>query len=448
MSMTGFADAGLASFTDADARALARRFSVRGRIFFACFMGLSLIGGVGYWAGTSRLAGAVVSTGTVIVDGAVKAVQHVDGGVVKAILVRDGDHVQAGEVLLRLDDVQIRAERDIVLGQLGEFLGRQARLVAERDGSGTIAFPTDFEGSFPAAADIGRGEQRLFDGGIGHRKSERDQLASQILQLIDEIGGIVAQQKAQSEELDLTRNQRVNIAGLVERKLIEATRLVEIDRDMARMNGRLGELTASLARAKGKIGEINLQILAVDDAARNDAQKELRSVEAQVSELTERLGAVEARLARTEVRSPVSGTVNELAVHTEGGVITPAQTLMTIVPADAPLTIEFRIATKDIDQISVGQPTRLRFSAFNRRTTPEIEGEVIQVSAAAMRDMVSGERFYLGEVKVTGDLADLEGQELVPDMPVEVFVQTGEQVALAYLLKPVSDQIERAFREE
>ena len=448
MSTMGYADAALASFGDAGAKALARRFSMRGRVVFCALMAVLLIGGIGGWAGTFKLAGAVVSSGTVLVDGEIKAVQHVDGGVVKDIFVRDGDVVQAGQVLLQLDDVQTRAERDIVLGQLSEIVGRQARLIAERDGSDSIQFPSDFAALYPAAADIRRGEQKVFDGGSQNRKSQRDQLASQITQLNDEIGGLLAQQQAQDDELDLTRAQRVGLVELAQRKLVEGARLVETDRDIARMSGRRGELTASLARARGQIGEINLQILAIDDVARNDAQRELRSVEAQASELKKRLWALEARLSRADVRSPVTGTVNELAVHTVGGVVTPAQTLMTIVPADAPLAVEFRVATKDIDQIAVGQATRLRFSAFNRRTTPEIAGEVTRISAAATRDSVSGERFYLAQVKVTGDLAALDGQPLVPGMPVEVFVQTGEQIAIAYFLKPVTDQISRAFREE
>lgn len=448
MSTMGYADAALASFGDAGAKALARRFSMRGRVVFCALMAVLLIGGIGGWAGTFKLAGAVVSSGTVLVDGEIKAVQHVDGGVVKDIFVRDGDVVQAGQVLLQLDDVQTRAERDIVLGQLSEIVGRQARLIAERDGSDSIQFPSDFAALYPAAADIRRGEQKVFDGGSQNRKSQRDQLASQITQLNDEIGGLLAQQQAQDDELDLTRAQRVGLVELAQRKLVEGALLVETDRDIARMSGRRGELTASLARARGQIGEINLQILAIDDVARNDAQRELRSAEAQASELKKRLWALEARLSRADVRSPVTGTVNELAVHTVGGVVTPAQTLMTIVPADAPLAVEFRVATKDIDQIAVGQATRLRFSAFNRRTTPEIAGEVTRISAAATRDSVSGERFYLAQVKVTGDLAALDGQPLVPGMPVEVFVQTGEQIAIAYFLKPVTDQISRAFREE
>jgi HlyD family secretion protein len=432
---------------DAGGHAVARRFSLRGRVVLAVLFAFLLVGGIGGWAGTSKLSGAIVSGGTVLVDGEVKTVQQVDGGVVQKINVKDGDNVVAGQVLVRLDDVQIRAERDIVVGQLGELQGRQARLIAERDLQDKIQFPADFSSQYPGSDQVVRGEQQLFSGGLRSRKSQKDQLSLQISQLTDEIGGMLAQQQAQADELDLARRERVGLADLASRKLIEGSRLTAIDRDIARLSGREGEIQASVARAQGKISETNLQILAIDDSARNDAQRELRTVDSQIGELRERLRAVENRLARTEVRAPVSGTVNELAVHTQGGVIVPAQTLMTIVPADAPLAIEFRVATKDIDQIVVGQVARLRFSAFNRRTTPEIEGRVTSISAAATRDTVTGERYYSGQVKVTGDMDSLEGR-LVPGMPVEVFVQTEEQVAFTYFLKPFTDQITRAFREE
>ncbi|WP_421762512.1 HlyD family type I secretion periplasmic adaptor subunit [Devosia sp.] len=421
---------------------------MRGHIVLGVALAIALVGGIGTWAFTSKIAGAVVSSGTVLVDGEVKSVQQIDGGVVKQLLVRDGDQVSAGDVLLRLDDVQIRAERDIILGQLGELVGRQARLQAERDLSETIVFPANFDTSFVAGTLVRKGEQQVFEGGLRSRKSQKDQLTLQISQLNDEINGLKAQQQAQIDELELTQADRTNVADLVKGKLVEAARLLATDRDIARMKGRLGDLQASLARAKGRISEINLQIVAIDDLARNDAQRELRTVEGQANELQERLRAVEARLARAEVRSPATGTVNELAVHTIGGVITPAQLLMSVVPSDSLLDIEFRVATKDIDQISVGQATRLRFSAFNRRTTPELTGEVTQVSASATRDPITGERFYLARVKVTGDMSELDGKPLVPGMPVEVFVQTGEQVAIAYFLKPFTDQISLAFREE
>ena len=433
---------------DAEGRRFSRRLALRGRVAIASLFALLLVGGVGGWAATSKLSGAIVAAGTVLVDGEVKAVQQIDGGIVKRIGVKDGDEVAAGQVLVQLDDVQIRAERDILIGQVGELKARRVRLIAERDMSEDIIFPPDFTTTFPEAEQVMQGERRLFEGGLRARTSQKDQLKLQVSQLGDEIEGLRAQQKAQADELELAQKERLGLAELAARKLIEGTRLTALDRDIARMTGQMGIIKSSIARAGGKMSEINLQLLAIDQTARNDAQGELRTVESQLGELEERLRATEDRLARTVVRSPVAGSVNELVVHTEGGVIVPAQTLMTIVPSDAVLAISFHVATKDIDQIAVGQNARLRFTAFNRRTTPEIAARVTRVSAAATRDSVTGEHFYIAEVKITGTLDALGGGRLLPGMPVEVYVETEEQVALSYFLKPFTDQISRAFRED
>ena len=214
------------------------------------------------------------------------------------------------------------------------------------------------------------------------------------------------------------------------------------------MMGELGAVEANTARAEGRISEIELQILAVEDAARTEAQRELRALDASIAELDERRLAIEDRLNHTEIRSPITGVVNELNVTTVGGVITPAEALVTVVPDDAELRVEFRMRTMDVDQIAVGQPATLRFSAFNQRTTPEVDGTVVHVSAAAQRDPATGETFYLGDVAITGEMASLGDIDLVPGMPVEVFVQTKEMTAISYLAKPFTDQMWRAFREE
>jgi HlyD family secretion protein len=235
---------------------------------------------------------------------------------------------------------------------------------------------------------------------------------------------------------------------LVEKGLVESSRVGNLDRDIARMEGQIGEAEAGLAGALSKISEVKLQLLNVGEILRTDSQRELRDIDARIAELQQKRAAVLDRLARTQIRSPVDGTVNELNVTTLGGVITPAEKLMTIVPADADLKVEFRVAIKDIDEITVGQQTKLRFSAFNRRTTPEVDGVVSRVSAAAERDAQTGESYYLAQINVTGDLAELGARGLIPGMPVEVFVKTAEQTAIAYFAKPFTDQVTRAFRED
>lgn len=423
-------------------------FSMRGRVIWGVLFAVLLVGGIGGWAVTAKLSSAVIGVGTVRVDEDLKVIQHIDGGVLRQIAVREGDEVTAGQVLLQLDDVQIRAEQAIIMGQLAEFDARRQRLLAERDASETLMFQPDFLARFADAAMIADGEQQLFAGNQRNRLSQQGRLELQVGQLQEEINGLQFQQGAIDAELALVQTERTRMLTLVESQLIETTRISTVDREVARMQGQQGEIAAALARAASRITEVDLQILALGEEARTEAQRELRSVEARLAELAERLGAVNDRLARAQIVSPVSGTINELNVTTLGGVVSPAERLMTIVPHDADLSIEFRIGTNDIDQVAVGQDATLRFSAFNQRTTPEIDGTITRVSAAAQYDTNSGESYYLGQVAVTDGLENLGNLGLVPGMPVEVFVQTEEQTAIAYFAKPFTDQVSRAFREE
>ncbi|MGB3339190.1 MAG: HlyD family type I secretion periplasmic adaptor subunit [Devosia sp.] len=424
------------------------QFGMRGRVVVGSTMAVLLLAGIGGWSVTAKLSGAIISNGTVLVDDSVKVIQHLDGGVVRSIEVRKGEIVALGQVLLTLDNVQIRTEQSILRGQLAELTARRARLIAERDDSAAIVFPADYLDAYPNAGAILSGEQQLFDSTRRNRQSQRNQLELQVAQLREEVEGLDFQATALADELALARQERARMGSLSEKGLLETTRLNTADRELARMLGTQGELTAGEARANARISEVQLQILAIDDLAYTEAQRELRSVEATIAELQNRLTEVDDRLARTQIRSPVAGTINELSVTTVGGVISPAENLLTIVPEDAQLKIEFRVAISDIDQIQLGQDAKLRFSAFNQRTTPEIEGMVSRVSAAATSDLQAGQSYYLAEAEVTGDLSELGDRGLIPGMPVDVFVQTEEQIAIAYFVKPFTDQITRAFREE
>jgi HlyD family secretion protein len=382
-----------------------------------------------------------------MVDEYLKEVQHRDGGTIAAIAVRVGDHVEKDQVLLALDDVQVRAELAIVSGQLLELIAREARLLAERDGLTEIAVPEELSLDQRGLSLI-RNETVLFKGNLLNRTRQKEQMELQIGQLGQEITGLNAQKAALDEEIALVEAEREKLAGLAKKGLTEGSRVYAITREVIRMLGERGSIEANLARSQGRISEIQMQMLAVDETARNDAQRELRGLDATISELTERRLAIKDRLAHTEVRAPIAGTINELNVTTVGGVITPAETLATIVPDDAHLKIEIRLRTVDIDQLHVGQNAKLRLSAFNQRTTPEIDGQIVQISAAAQRDPRTGESFYLGDVAITGDMSKMSNIKLLPGMPVEVFVQTAEMTAIAYFAKPFSDQIARAFREE
>jgi len=407
---------------------------------------LMLVLGCGGWAATANLNGAVIAQGAVKVDQNLKEVQHRDGGIIQALMVRQGDHVEAGQVLFRLDDVQMRAELSIIHSQLSENLGRKARLAAERDNLSAIQFPAELAQVAEDATPIVEGETRLFDGNKVNRESRKEQLEIGIVQSGEEIKGLEARRVAKMEELRLVELEKQKYTGLFAKGLIDGTRVYTVNREWARLLGERGEIDAALARSKLRISEARLQIIAVDETARTEAQRELRQVEAKISELGDRRLATEDRLARTEIRAPIAGTVNELTVFTVGGVITPAARLATIVPRQAKLTVDVKIAPADIDQIKPGQPARLRFSAFAKNTTPEFPGKVIHVSPATSRDPSNGTTFYSGDIELE-DAAALDGQRLLPGMPVEVFIQTEERTALSYLVKPFADHASRIFRE-
>ncbi len=424
-------------------------FHLKSRIFVGIALGAFLVFGIGAWAVLAQLSGAVVAQGSVKVDRNLKSIQHRDGGIVGAIQVREGDFVKQGQVLLRLDDAQTRAELSIIRAQIDELTARRARLSAERDMMDTIPFPKGFAESSPEAAALAESESNLFRGNLIHRRSQKEQLELRVSQVEKEISGLEAQRVAKVDEIRLIDTENSKLKELLQKGLIENVRVYNTDREAARLLGSRGEVEAGIARANATMSEIRLQVIAIDQSARTEAQRELTLVEAKLSELTERRIAVDDRLARTDIRSPISGYVNEVAVHTIGGVITPAERLVTIVPENAPLRIEARIRPSDIDQIRDGQPARLHFSAFNRNTTPELAGKVVYVSPATTRDTVTGEAYFIADMDVPAEeMKRLDGRKLVPGMPVDVYISTDQRSALSYLTKPFLDQVRRAFREE
>jgi HlyD family secretion protein len=424
-------------------------FRLKGRVLAGVGLGLLLLIGGGSWAAIAQISGSVIAQGMVRVDQNLKLIQHRDGGIVSEIMVRAGDFVKAGQIMLRLDDVQTKAELSIVRSQLSELVARTARLTAERDGMITIPLP--LTGAVPVTqADlVSYGEVRLFEGNRVNRESQKEQLHFEIAQLGEEIKGLQAQQVGKKHELALVDTEFSKLKGLFSKGLIEGTRIYTTERDFARLTGEAGEIDASIARARARMSSIRLQIISIDDSARTEAQRELSAVATKISELNDRRIALEDRIARTDLRAPLAGTVNELSVHTIGGVITPAETLATIVPQNAKLKVEAKLSPVDVDQVFIGQSAKLRFSTFNQRTTPELKGEIAYVSAATTRDPTTNSDHYLADIQVApSELAKLNGQSLRPGMPVEVFVATQERSAITYLMKPIVDQFTKAFREE
>jgi len=423
-------------------------FRIGSRVFAGTMLGILLVGGAGGWAASAQLAGAVIAQGQVAVDQQIKAIQHHDGGIVSAILIREGDVVEEGQVLIRLDVTQTKAERSIVEAQMLELTVRRARLLAERDLLNHIEFPVSLDLSRPDVEFLVNGEKRVFEGNLANRESRKQQLELVLAQVAEEIKGLEAQLISKQDEIALVDQQREKLEHLVSRQLMEHSPLYAAQRDVARLRGEKGEIDASIARARTKMNEIRLQILAIDETARTEAQRELTTVDTKLSELRDRHMAISDRLLRTDIRSPIAGTIHELNVHTIGGVITPAEVLATIVPVDASLKVEVMLQPTSIDQVAIGSTARVRLPALNQRTTPELFGLVSHVSPATTRDPVSGQHFYKGDILLNeGELAKLGDSKLIPGMPVEAFVTTSERTALSYFVKPITDQLSKALRE-
>jgi len=410
-----------------------------------------LLGGAGSWAATTDISGAVIAPGVLVVDSYVKKVQHPTGGIVGEILARNGDQVKAGDVVLRLDDTVTRANLAIITKGLTELAARKARLEAERDGAEAITVPEELasRSSDSQVAHVIAGEQQLFALRRTARAGQKAQLRQRIAQLKEEIEGLGLQADAKSREIELIQRELKGARELWKKNLMPITKLTTLEREATRIEGEKGQLISTVARAKARMAETELQIIQIDQDLASEVAKELREIDARVGEFVERKVAAEDQLKRVDIRAPQGGIVHQSTVHTVGGVINSTDTIMLIVPGADHLTAEARVDPKDIDQLLLGQEARLRFSAFNQRTTPEIAGTVSQISADITTDERSGASYYTVRVALSADeISRLGDRTLVPGMPVEVFVKTGDRRVLSYLVKPLSDQITRAFREQ
>ena len=427
------------------------RASMRRHLRWGLVLVLILVGGVGGWAATTKISGAVIAPGLLVVESNAKKVQHPTGGIVAEIRARNGDHVKAGEILVRLDDTVTRANLQVVTKNLTELSARKARLEAERDATTKISFPPDLlaRTDDPVVAQAIDGERKLFDLRRVARIGEKAQFRERIAQLKQEIIGLEAQAQAKSEELKLIEREMKGTRALWKKGLMRITRITELERQTTRIAGEKARLTADIARSKGQINEIKLKIIQIDRDLVSEVAGELREVDRKLSELVERRVAAEDTLKRIEIRAPQNGTVHQSTAHTVGGVITAADTIMTIVPNRDDLTVEVRVAPQDIDQLRNQQTAKLRFSAFNLRSTPEITGSLTRISADISTDERSQRSYYTVRIALAAEeVARLGDVTLVPGMPVEAFIQTGERNVLSYLVKPLSDQIERAWREQ
>lgn len=427
------------------------RKDIRRNVRLGGFAALALVGGLGLWAATSSLSGAVVAAGHLVVDSNVKAVQHPQGGVVGALNVHNGSMVSAGEVLVRLDDTVAKANLAIVDNGLDELMARRARLIAERDGAEAVAYPAELtaRAADPAIARLIEGENKLFALRRQARDGQVSQLRERIAQFREEISGIEAQQKSKKQEIALIKVELAGMEELWKKKLVPISRLADRQRAQAQLDGEDGQLTAAAAQTRGRISETELAIIQIDQDMRSQVAGELREIDAKAGELRERQVAAEQSLKQIDIRAPQAGRVHQLAIHTVGGVVTPGEAIMQIVPTADALVVEARVAPQDIDQVRIGQPATLRLSAFNQQTTPEVDGTVDRVSPDMIEDQKAGLSYYAVRIALSAKSLEQAGSpELKPGMPAEVFLKTTDRTVLSYLFKPLTDQASRAFRSD
>src|SRR5579871_3816185 len=418
-------------------------------------VGLAVVGvlaiGLGGWASTQAISGALIAPGQIVVESNVKKVQHPTGGVVGELLARDGDKVKAGDVVVRLDDTVTKANLAIVTENLDAAMARAARLEAEQRGLFEVRFPKELtdRASDPDVANVMMSESKLFDVRVTGRAGQKSQLRERVRQLNEEIEGLSAQENAKSQEIALVQQELEGVRDLYDKHLVQISRLTTLERDAARLNGERAQYIASKAQAKGKTTETELQIIQIDKDVVSEVSKDLRETNDKIGELVERKVTAEDQLRRVDIRAPQDGVVEQSSVHTVGGVITAGDTIMLIVPQSDDLQVEAKVNPQDIDKLQVGQKTLLRLSALNQRTTPELNGVVSRVSPDTTTDQRTGQSYYTIRVSMPPEeVARLGDVKLIPGMPVEAFVQTGERTLLSYLIKPLSDQLMRAFREK
>jgi HlyD family secretion protein len=428
-----------------------KRWSARKHLFIGGLTLLILVGGFGTWSVMAQITGAVITSGQIEVDRNRQVVQHPDGGVVEEIAVDEGDTVKAGDLLLRLDASAIQSELAVVEGQLFEILARRARLEAERDDTATLTFsPVLTDSMTPEVQTLMDGQVRLFEARVETNQSSAEQLTQQRAQIASQMGGISAQQSALSTQRELIARELADQQTLLDRGLAQSSRVLALQREEASLLGTEGELIAQSAQAGERMTEIELQILGLSSARREEAITRLRDLQFNELELSERRRTLRRQLERLDIRAPVSGIVYGLQVFAPQSVIRAADPVLFLIPQDRPLVIATQVQVIDVDQIFVGQEVTLRFSAFDQRRTPELQGKVTLVSADAFQNETSGLSFYRAEVQLDpGEMDRLPGDmTLIPGMPVEAFVRTADRSPMDYLIKPLADYFTKAFREQ
>ncbi|QUS55927.1 HlyD family type I secretion periplasmic adaptor subunit [Pseudovibrio brasiliensis] len=424
--------------------------SIRFHLICAGLLVVILVGGVGLWGGLMEIRGAIIAPGTIVVETNTKNVQHMEGGIVRSIMVTDGDTVDAGDTLLRLDDTVTRANLAVVTKQLDNLYSQEARLIAERDGEEEILFPTRAadDAHSQVLNTIQEGQRRMMVAKTKNLRGRQDQMRAQIEQYKKQIDGLSQQRDAKEIEIGLIDGELEDLHKLLAKKLVTESRVTALKREKTKLQGEYGDFIAQIAKTEEAIAERNIQIMQIEEDVMTKTLEQLQQVRAEVAQLEEKKIAAQDQLMRMEIKSPQSGTVHDLTIHTIGGVIAPGEVVMQIVPREDVLVIEAQVQPIDVDQLTPNQEATIRLPSFDQRTTPELTAAVKTISPDLLEDPKTGLSFYMAELTISEDEMDkLGGKNLVPGMPVEAFIQTENRTVISYIMKPMVDQIAHAMRE-
>jgi HlyD family secretion protein len=414
------------------------------------------LGALTAWAGFSNITGAVIGAGIVTVETNIKTVQHLDGGIVAELLVKNGDRVQEGDTLMRLDDTSAKSNLGIINARLGELYIQRARLEAETKGAARIDLPADVArdaASDPRMATFLASQQSLFAARRNRQGGEAGLLMQQRAQLNEQVTGLTSELESRNRQSTLIKREIESVRPLLEQGLYTMTRMLSLERESARLEGEIGRLRGDIARVKGAISENEGKIQQIQKEMLQQVSSEQREAQGKIAELEEQKVAIEDKLKRIEIKAPRSGYVHNLAIHTVGGVVSPANPIMEVIPEEDRLIVEAKVSPNDIEQVVVGHTASVRFPAFNQRTTPVIDGKVVKRSAASITDknpaMAAAGPYFTVTIEIAAaEIANLgEGKKLIPGMQAEVYIETEKRTILSYLVKPFTDYFGKAFRE-
>jgi len=432
--------------TPTSPRTRLRGVTLAGNLLILCF-----VLGLGTWSGFAPLESAAVASGVVESESSRKTIQHLEGGIIRKILVADGDVVRAGQILIALEDTKVRAEVQSLQGQLWDATAREARLQAEQQGQERVLFPAELQmiqNKNPSVAAVLAAQQGIFDTRRQVFESQAAVNREKRSQVEKEIEGLRAQQSAATKRIEIARQEVTTVAMLVDKGLERRPRLLNLEREMADIEGRRGEIVAQISRAEQVIGESQATLLKLESERQNEIAQSLREAQNQIFQIRERLQAAEDQLSRTAVRAPEDGVVTDLRIHTLGGVIGTGAPLMDLVPRGDRLIVTARVRPEDIDVVRPGLSADVNLLPYNQRRVPPLEGTVTHVSSDRLVDKRTDQPYYAAKVRVDQRVAGIHGVRIIPGMPAQVFIKTGRGTVALYALRPLLDSFNNAFRED